>query len=111
MKWAAGGFGGMEVVMGKLRLGILGNGYLAGIVVEAFEKGLLPEYELVGIMGRTPEKTGALAERAGCAPCGSIGELLDRKPDYSAGLCGADSGGEVRAGGAVHRGFCGPELL
>ena len=82
MKWAAGGFGGVEVVMGKLRLGILGNGYLAGIVVEAFEKGLLPEYELVGIMGRTPEKTGALAERAGCAPCGSIGELLDRKPDY-----------------------------
>lgn len=84
MKWAAGGFGGVEVVMGKLRLGILGNGYLAGIVVEAFEKGLLPEYELVGIMGRTPEKTGALAERAGCAPCGSIGELLDRKPDYIA---------------------------
>ena len=35
-------------------------------------------------MGRTPEKTGALAERAGCAPCGSIGELLDRKPDYIA---------------------------
>ena len=84
MKWAADGFCGMEVVMGKLRLGILGNGYLAGIVVEAFEKGLLPEYELVGIMGRTPEKTGALAERAGCAPCGSIGELLDRKPDYIA---------------------------
>ena len=84
MKWAVGGLGGMEVVMGKLRLGILGNGYLAGIVVEAFEKGLLPEYELVGIMGRTPEKTGALAERAGCAPCGSIGELLDRKLDYIA---------------------------
>ena len=84
MKWAADGFCGMEVVMGKLRLGILGNGYLAGIVVEAFEKGLLPEYELVGIMGRTPEKTGALAERAGCAPCGSIGELLDWKPDYIA---------------------------
>lgn len=84
MKWAADGFCGMEVVMGKLRLGILGNGYLAGIVVEAFEKGLLPEYELVGIMGRTPEKTGALAERAGCAACGSMGELLDRKPDYIA---------------------------
>lgn len=84
MKGAVGGLGGMEVVMGKLRLGILGNGYLAGIVVEAFEKGLLPEYELVGIMGRTPEKTGALAERAGGAPCGSIGELLDRKPDYIA---------------------------
>lgn len=67
--------------MGRRKLGILGNGYLAGIVVEAFERNLLPEYELVGILGRTGEKTGALAERAGCAACGTIDELLALEPE------------------------------
>lgn len=70
--------------MEKRKLGILGNGYLAGIIVEAFEKGLLPEYELVGILGRTGEKTRALADRAGCAACGSIDELLALTPEYIA---------------------------
>lgn len=81
---AAGNPGGMEVMMRKLKLGILGNGYLAGIVAEAFERGLLPEYELVGVYGRTAKKTKALAKRAGCAPCGSIDELLALEPDYIA---------------------------
>lgn len=70
--------------MKKLRLGILGNGYLAGIVVDALERGLLPEYELVGIFGRTAEKTQALAKRAGCEPCGSIEALLAQEPEYIA---------------------------
>ena len=43
--------------MGKLKLGILGNGYLADIIVEAGLKGMLDEYELVGVLGRTREKT------------------------------------------------------
>ena len=51
--------------MGKLKLGILGNGYLADIIVEAGLKGLLDEYELVGVLGRTREKTELLAKKAG----------------------------------------------
>ena len=47
--------------MGKLKLGILGNGYLADIIVEAGLKGMLDEYELVGVLGRTREKTELLA--------------------------------------------------
>ena len=35
-----------------MRLAILGNGFLAGIIVEALQKGLLPDYELVGLLGR-----------------------------------------------------------
>lgn len=64
-----------------MRLGILGNGKLAGVVVEALEKGLLPGYETVGIVGRTAEKTAALAKRAGCEPYATVGELLEKKPD------------------------------
>ena len=37
--------------MEKLKLGILGNGYLADIIVEAGLKGMLDEYELVGVLG------------------------------------------------------------
>ena len=39
------------------------------IIVEAYNKGLLEEYELTGILGRTKEKTEALAEKGGCRPC------------------------------------------
>lgn len=67
-----------------MRLGILGNGKLAGVVVEAWEKGLLPGYQLVGIVGRTPDKTAALAGRAGCAACATVEELLAQKPDVVA---------------------------
>ena len=49
--------------MGKLKLGILGNGYLTDIIVEAGLKGMLDEYELVGVLGRTREKTELLAKR------------------------------------------------
>lgn len=66
------------------KLAILGNGFLAGIVVEAVEKGMLPDYELVGILGRSEEKTRALAARAGCAACFTIEALLEQKPDYVA---------------------------
>lgn len=70
--------------MTKLRLGILGNGYLTEIVAQAWLDGMLEEYELVGIVGRTPDKTAKLAERCGCQACGSVDELLALKPDYVA---------------------------
>lgn len=70
--------------MAKLKLGIMGNGYLSGIMVDAYLNGLLEEYELVGILGRTGEKTKALAERGGCRPCASVEELLEQKPNIVA---------------------------
>lgn len=68
----------------NMRLAILGNGFLAGIIVEAAQKGMLPDYEFVGILGRSEEKTKALAGKAGCAACFTIEELLARKPDIVA---------------------------
>lgn len=70
--------------MEKQKLGIMGNGYLSGIIVDAYLNGMLDEYELVGIMGRTPEKTAALAKRGQCRPCGAVRELLELKPDIVA---------------------------
>lgn len=70
--------------MRKFRLGLLGTGFLSEIVADAWKNGLLEDYELVGVMGRNPDTTGALAERMGCAACGTVEELLDLKPDYIA---------------------------
>lgn len=70
--------------MGKKKFGIMGNGYLAGIIVDSYLSGILDEYQLVGVMGRTPDKTAALAERCGCKACGTVEELLALKPDIVA---------------------------
>ena len=73
-----------EEIMGKKKFGIMGNGYLAGIIVDSYLSGILDEYQLVGVMGRTPDKTAALAERGGCKACGTVEELLALKPDIVA---------------------------
>ena len=70
--------------MGKLRLGIMGSGFLSEIVADAWTSGLLEEYELVGVMGRNQETAAALAKKAGCAACQNLDELLALKPDYIA---------------------------
>ena len=46
----------------KTKLGIVGCGFLGNIVADAWKKGLLPDYELVGVTSRTrasAEKTAA----------------------------------------------------
>ena len=50
--------------MKKLRLGIVGTGYLSQIVVDAWKNGLLEEYELAGVFGRNEETTGKMAADA-----------------------------------------------
>lgn len=70
--------------MSRLKMGILGSGYLGGIITDAWINGYLDEYELVGIAGRNEEKTKALAKKAGCRPCADVDELLALKPDYIA---------------------------
>ncbi len=69
--------------MKKTRLALLGCGRLNEIVANALETHL-PEYELVGVMGRNPERTQAFAARYGGKPCTTIQELMDLKPDFVA---------------------------
>lgn len=77
--------------MKKLKLGIIGNGFLGGIIAKAWKDGLLPEYELVGILGRTREKTEVMAEEYGCKACFSIEDLLGLSPDYIAEAASVES--------------------
>ena len=95
----------MTKVTTKKKLAVLGNGFLAGIIVEAYNKGLLEEYELTGILGRTKEKTEALAEKGGCRPCSTLEELLEDKPDYVAEAASVkavqDYGMKILSGGAL----------
>lgn len=39
------------------KLALLGTGFLGGIIARAWREGLLPDYELAGITGRSAEKT------------------------------------------------------
>lgn len=70
--------------MSKLKLGIVGSGYLGSIIADAWKQGYLDEYELVGITGRNKETVKNLSEGAGCLACADIEELLALKPDYIA---------------------------
>lgn len=70
--------------MSKKRLALIGCGKLNEIVADACESGALPEYELVGVLGRDQRKAAAFAERHHCKACASIDELLAEKPDFTA---------------------------
>lgn len=69
------------------RLVIVGCGRLGSIVAEAVIKGILPEYELVGVYSRTTSKAESMAARMQqhgkpCQVCTTISDLLALKPDY-----------------------------
>ena len=69
------------------KLAIAGCGKLGGIVVDAMIKGLLSDYELVGVYSRTEDRAIMLAGKANeqgmdCQVADSFEELLALKPDY-----------------------------
>lgn len=68
----------------KKKLAIVGCGKLGTIVADAVAKGLLTDYELIGLYSRTREKAEVLAERMPNKPsiCDSIEKLLVLRPDY-----------------------------
>lgn len=68
--------------MRKLKLGIVGCGFLGTIVADAWRKGLLEDYELVGCTSRSRESAEVLAKNTGCRVCGDLEELLALAPDY-----------------------------
>lgn len=79
--------------MGKKRLALLGCGYLNNIVADAYLNGMLEDYEIVGVMGKSEENIKALSEKLDCAGCSSMEALLALKPDY---VAEAASGQAVR---------------
>ena len=68
------------------KLAIVGCGYLANIVADAFLNGLLPEYDIVGVYSRTFSKATRLSEKlksggSECVAAASLDELLALKPE------------------------------
>lgn len=70
--------------MEKIKLALIGCGYLNEIVANAIKDGLLPEYELIAVLGRDLGRSAAFAERHGCKACADIDELLALKPEFTA---------------------------
>lgn len=69
--------------MKKLKLGIVGCGFLANIItVDAWRDGLLEEFEFVGCLSRNNESARQLAAKASCVMCETVDELLALAPDY-----------------------------
>lgn len=69
------------------KLVIVGCGRLAEIITNAVVKGMLPDYELVGVYSRTASKAERIANKMRqhgkmCAACHTLKELLELKPDY-----------------------------
>ncbi len=68
--------------MKKLKLGLVGCGFLGNIIADAWRDGLLDEYEFTGCLSRTIKSTRSVAEKTGCKACTNLEELLALKPDY-----------------------------
>lgn len=68
--------------MKKLKLGIVGCGFLANIIVDAWRGGLLDGFEFAGCLSRNSESAERLAAKANCVACASLDELLALAPDY-----------------------------
>ena len=64
----------------KTKLGIVGCGFLGNIVADAWKKGLLPDYELVGVTSRTRASAEKTAANVGCAVCEDVDALLALEP-------------------------------
>lgn len=64
------------------RIGIAGSGKLAEIVVECYNKGLLNDYELVGIYSRNEITGTELAKAAKAKYFSNVSSLLSEKIDY-----------------------------
>lgn len=70
--------------MEKIKLALIGCGYLNEIVANAIADGYLPEYELIAVLGRDYDRAQEFAKRHGCKACADINELIAMKPDFTA---------------------------
>lgn len=73
------------------RLGILGSGFLAGIVARAWRDGLLPGYDLAGIAARNRSTLDALCQEVGCPGYEDLPDLLAQNCDVVAECAGVQA--------------------
>ena len=70
--------------MKKYKLALIGCGFLNEIVANALKAGLLPEYELIAVLGRDCDRVRNFADRHGGKVCADIDELVAMKADFTA---------------------------
>ena len=70
--------------MKKKKLALLGYGYLSKVVADAVKDGIISEYEIVGVMGRSSDKVSEFAKNYSCKACDNIEEIMDLEPDFVA---------------------------
>lgn len=68
--------------MEKIRLGIVGCGFLGHIVADAWLDGLLDEFDIVGCLSRSAASARTFADKTGCKCCATLDELVGLAPDY-----------------------------
>ncbi len=64
----------------KKKFALVGCGFLGSIVVDAYMQGLLPDYELIGVLDR--KNAASVSAKADCADAPTLDSLLAMKPDY-----------------------------
>ena len=68
--------------MNKKTFGIVGCGFLGGIVANAYQMGLLKDYELIGVVSAEMADAVKVSTLCDCAVCANVDTLLSMKPDY-----------------------------
>lgn len=66
----------------KQKIALIGSGVLANVIVRAYQNGLLPDYEIVAVLGIAHGETEAAAKDADCAAVFDIEDVIDLNPDY-----------------------------
>ena len=61
---------------------IAGCGFLGSIVADAYVNGLLPDYQLTGVLSRTMADAVRVSRAADCAVCADTDTMIAMKPDY-----------------------------
>ena len=82
--------------MNKKNFAIIGDGFLATTVINAYSDGKIPNYNLTCILGKHDEKLSMLSKKADCKAVKTLDELLETRPEIVA---------EMASVGAVQQ-FC-----
>lgn len=77
--------------MKKRKFAIIGDGFLATNVVNAYADGKMPCYQLTGILGHHDEKLAELSAKANCKAVKTLSELLIDEPEIIAEMASVEA--------------------
>ncbi|MGN0658185.1 MAG: aspartate dehydrogenase domain-containing protein [Emergencia sp.] len=77
--------------MTKKKFAIIGDGFLAANVTDAYASGKMPAYELTCILGMADEKLEALSAKCGCKAVKTLDELLATGPEIVAEMAAVEA--------------------